>query len=477
MLEHLELQHADHADDDLLKADARALEGLDGALLGELHHALDELLALEAVHAGDAREELRRKDRDARVAQLSAGGQRVAQREDARVEQADDVAGVGVFHGLALVGHELLRLLELDRLVGAAVPDGHALGEHARADAHERQPVAVGGVHVRLNLEDEAGEVRVGRLHGAHIALVRGGRGGVFEEAGEERLHAEVGDGRAEEHRRERARAHLLEVEGVARHIQQLDFVHQAGIQALAEHLRERGIVNRQIRLLHAGLAVVAALVELDHPRVAVVHALEVAVRADGPVDRAGADAQHLLKLLHQGERVLRGAVHLVDEGEDRDIAQAADLEELDGLRLHALGRVDEHHGAVRRDEHAVGVLREVLVAGGIQNVDVEAVELKLHRRGGDGDAALLLDLHPVAGGVLIALAGLDGARRADGTRVEQQLLRQRRLARVGVGDDGERAAAGGLALELSGHKHFRHEEILLGSGRWPRESHFLTSI
>ena len=43
-------------------------------------------------------------------------------------------------------------------------------------------------------------------------------------------------------------------------------------------------------------------------------------------------------------------AVHLVDEGEDRDAAQAADLEELARLRLDALGGVDQHHGAVGGD-------------------------------------------------------------------------------------------------------------------------------
>ena len=315
----------------------------------------------------------------------------------------------------------------------------------------------MGGVHVGLNLEDEAGEVRVGRLHDALIALVRGGRGGVVKEAGEERLDAEVGDGGAEEHGRQRTRAHLLEVERVAGHVQQLDLVEQPLIQAIAQQAGQLRVIDRQVLLLHARLAVVAALVELDHFRVAVVDALEIAVRADGPVDRAGADAQHLLELLHQGERVLRRAVHLVDEREDGDVAQAADLEQLDRLRLDALGGVDEHHGAVRCDEHAVGVLGEVLVAGGIQNVDVVSVKLELHGRGGDGDAALLLDVHPVAGGVLVALAGLDGARGADRARVEQQLFGQRRLAGVRVGDDGEGPAPGGFAFELARDKGFRH--------------------
>ena len=457
MFQHFKLKHADHTDDDLLKADARPLEGLDRAFLAQLQNALDELLALETVDAAHASEELRREHRNARIAALFARAERIAQRENAGVEQADDVARIGVFNGFALIRHELLRLLELNHLVRAAVPDGHALGEHARTDAHEGQSVAVRRVHVGLNLEDETGEIRIVGLHQPHVALMRGGRGGVLKEAGQERLDAEVGDGRTEEHRRQLALAHKIQIERIARDIQQLDFVHQALVQPVAEQLRQLRVVKRHILLFHARFAVVAGFIQLHHLCVAVVNALEVAVRADGPVDRAGANAEHLLHFLHQGERVFARAVHLVDKGENWDVAQAADLEQLDGLRLDALGRVDEHHGAVRRDEHAIGVLREVLVAGGVENVDVIAVKFKLHGRGGHGNAALFLDIHPVAGGMFVALAGFDGTGGANRARIQQQLFGQRRFAGVRVGDNGKRPAAGGFSRERTGHRRIRH--------------------
>src|SRR5690606_40115835 len=53
------------------------------------------------------------------------------------------------------------------------------------------------------------------------------------------------------------------------------------------------------------------------------------------------------LDLVQQAERVAAGPVPLVDERDDRDAAVAADLVHLHGLRLHALGRVDEHDGGV----------------------------------------------------------------------------------------------------------------------------------
>ena len=179
-----------------------------------------------------------------------------------------------------------------------------------------------------------------------------------------------------------------------------------------------------------------------DAAALPVVHALERLAAADGPVDGVGVDAQLVLQLLAQLEGVPGLPVHFVDEGEDGDIPQAAHLEELARLGLHALGGVDDHNGAVCRHQGAVGVLREVLVAGGVQDVDAEALVLELHHGGGDGDAPLLLDLHPVGGGGSGVLFALHHPGLGDGPAVEQEFFRQGGLARVGVGDDGEGAAA-----------------------------------
>ena len=154
----------------------------------------------------------------------------------------------------------------------------------------------------------------------------------------------------------------------------------------------------------------------------------------------AGTDAQHVFQFFHQGEGILRGPVHLVDKGEDGNIPHPADLEQLDGLFLHALGRVDQHDRRVGGDQHAVGVLTEILVAGGVQNVDAEAVVFELHGAGGHADAALLFDVHPVAGGVALGLARLHAAGLTDRPAVEQQLFGQGGFTCVRVADNGEGA-------------------------------------
>ena len=193
------------------------------------------------------------------------------------------------------------------------------------------------------------------------------------------------------------------------------------------------------------------------------IHALEIAVRADGPVDGAGMDAQHVFQFVHQLEGILGRAVHLVYKGEDGNAAHPANLEQLDRLLLHALGGVDEHHSAVGRHQHAVGILAEILMAGGIQNVDVKAIEGELHGAAGNRNAALLFNLHPVAGCMALSLARLDRPRLTDCAAVQQQLFSQRGFTGVRVADNGERSSAGDFVLKhnLSPSCGLCHDRIL----------------
>ena len=71
-------------------------------------------------------------------------------------------------------------------------------------------------------------------------------------------------------------------------------------------------------------------------------------------------------------------------------------LEQLPRLRLHTFGRVDHHHGRIRRHQRTVRILREILMARCIQNIDAEAAVIKLQHRGSNGNTSLLFNLHPV---------------------------------------------------------------------------------
>ncbi len=182
-----------------------------------------------------------------------------------------------------------------------------------------------------------------------------------------------------------------------------------------------------------------------------VIDAPQLAAHADGPGDGRPADAQHPLDLVEELQRLAPVPVQLVHEGHDRSVPQPADLHQLDGTLLDALGRVDDHQRGVDGGQRAVGVLREVRVTRGVQEVHHPPPVRELHHGGGDGDPPLLLHLHPVRGGVTRSLARLDRPGHLDRAPEQQELLGQGRLAGVGVRDDGEGAAAGGF-VDVGGH-------------------------
>ena len=98
--------------------------------------------------------------------------------------------------------------------------------------------------------------------------------------------------------------------------------------------------------LLHDFFELAAVLVELA--KIDIGRQLDVA--------RIGCLAR-LTDLVQQLIGISGLAVKLVDKGKNGNVAHDADLEQLDGLGLHALGAVDHHNRGVRGHQGAVGVL------------------------------------------------------------------------------------------------------------------------
>ena len=410
---------------------------------------------------------------------LFAGAQGVADGEDARVEQADDITGICLVHDGAVLRHQLGAGGQLDVLALLHMEGFHAALELARADAHEGNAVAVGLVHVGLNFEDEGRELVPAGVHGFAGQAVHAGQrgGGQPQEVLEEGFHAEVGQGRTEEHRAQLTLQHLVEVKFLGSSVQQLDLIHQLLVQIRGEQLVQCGIAQLGLGLIHLFHAVGAAVAgKSQHlAGVAVKHALELLAAADGPVHGVGLDAQNFLNVLHQLKGVAGFAVHLVDEGKDGDVAQGAHLEQLDGLGLDALCGVDDHDGRVCRHQGAVGILREVLMARGVQNVHALAGVVELQHRGSDGNTALLFDVHPVGHSVLGALLALDGTGLVDGSAVQQQLFGQRGLAGVGMADDRKRPAALDFFTICHRNKILLKGEVICVPAAQERRSHIFT--
>ncbi len=314
-----------------------------------------------------------------------------------------------------------------------------ALQEAARTDSDEGDAVPVIRIHVRLDLEDEARERAIDGIDALPLALARNGPRRHVEETLEEGVDTEVGQRRAEEHRRLRALRDGLGIEFRARAFQEfepLDDLIGEDPHRLAHGVVARFALDHVFR--DAMCAVVAAGEGHEASLEEVVDAPEVAAIADGPIRRHDVHAEHFFDLGHDLERVPTVPIHLVHEGEDRDAAELADFAELSGLRLHAARCVDQHHGAVRRHQRPVGVLAEVTMARRVEDVDAVALELEVENGARHRDAALLLELEPIARGVSRSLLRAHGARFPHGAAVEQQLLRQRRLAGVRMRDDRE---------------------------------------
>ncbi len=194
-----------------------------------------------------------------------------------------------------------------------------------------------------------------------------------------------------------------------------------------------------------------------------VVHAAEGLAHADRPGHRRALHLQHVLDFIEQLDGRAAFAVELVDEGDDGRVAQAADVEQLDGLRFHPVDGVDHHHRGVHRGQRAVGVFGEVLVAGGVEQVDDVLTVRELHHRRGHRDAALLFQLHPVGGGVAVGLARAHFARDLDGATEPQQFFGQGRLTRVRVRNDGKGATTRNFGYERAHGSGFGKQRMKKG--------------
>ena len=388
---------------------------------------------------------------------LRGGGQGVSDGEDARVKDADDVPRIGVLDNFPLAGHHLLGLGEAHLPPALDMMDLHARVKFAGADAHEGDPVPVGLVHIGLYLEHKGREIRL--LHGVNIPPVGfpWKRGGCHvKEVLQECLHAEVGQGGAEEYRRQLAPADQLLVELGARSVLELDLLLQLQSLVVVDEPGDLRVIDLHLLNLPLCRSLLCVGKELHLSLPPVVHAFEALARADRPVDGAGGDAQLALNVVQELKGVHGLPVHLVDKGKNGDVAHGADLEQLSRLGLHSLGGVDHHHSGVRRHQGPVGVLREVLMPRRVQDVDAIPVILKLQDRGGDRDTSLLLDLHPVRHGVLCSGLPLYASRLVDGSSVQQELLCQGGLSRIRVGNDGKSAAPPYLIFHL--FCQFRHD-------------------
>ena len=242
--------------------------------------------------------------------------------------------------------------------------------------------------------------------------------------------------------------------------VEQVDIGHQAIERTLAHGLDQCVVVDAHDRVVGPGRATVtAALEEVHFALEAVVHADEDVVVEHRPRSGKAVDAEIGFDILNELERIFAVSVALVHKREDGRTTPLADVEQLPGALFHAATIIEEHDGAIGRDQGAVRVFREIFVTRRVQQVELVAQILELQYRARYRDAALLLQLHPVGRGMPRGTPGLDRAGQVDRPTVQEQLLGERGLTGVRVRDDRKSPATGNLVREaLRGN--FRRDSV-----------------
>ena len=428
----------------LRQSDAHLLlVGLGLRLHGHLDHRIREGHGFEG-------------DRGLLVAQGITGG------DVLQTHEGVDVAGFGGIHRVLLVGVHLEDLADAFLLLLGGVEDGVARldGTGVHAHEHELAVERVGG-----DLEDQCGEriiggrlavdldglvLRVEADDGRNVLRARQ----VVDDGVQHRLHTLVLEGGAAEHRvgltvdgeLADAGADLVlgQFAGLEVLLEQLlvglgDLVEQLGTILLSLVLQ----VGRDVDGVVVGTQIAGNVVpDVGLHADQVDDAGEVVLSADRQLDDQRGRAQLGLDGVDGVVEVSAELIHLVDEADTRNAVLVSLTPHGLGLRLHAFLAIEHGDSTIEHTQGALHLGREVHVARGIDDVDLEllllVMGLTVPEAGGssglNGDAALLLLSHEVhRRGAIVGLADLVVL-----TGVEQNTLGGSGLTGIDVSHDAD---------------------------------------
>ncbi len=116
----------------------------------------------------------------------------------------------------------------------------------------------------------------------------------------------------------------------------------------------------------------------------------------DGPTRRCHVDRQIFLNFVNNIENVTAFTVHFVTKCQNRKIAQPADFEKLLRLAFYTFGAVYHHDGRIDCRKGSVGVFGKIAMSGCINQIEAKLFKIKRHRRGRNGNTAILFHLHKI---------------------------------------------------------------------------------
>ena len=427
----------------LRQSDAHLLlVGLGLRLHGHLDHRIREGHGFEG-------------DRGLLVAQGITGG------DVLQTHEGVDVAGFGGIHRVLLVGVHLEDLADAFLLLLGGVEDGVARldGTGVHAHEHELAVERVGG-----DLEDQSRErigldrvtvdldgliARLVALDGRHVFRRRQ----VIDNAVQHRLNALVLEGGTAEDREgflgdgelthASADVFLGQVAVLEELVHEVVVGFGSGFHELLVVLLSLVLeVVRDLSGVVLGAELLGAVPHVSLHLNQVDNASEVVLGTDRQLHHDRSSAQLLLDGVDGVVEVRAQLVHLVDEADTRNAVLVSLTPHGLGLRLHAFLAIEHGDSTIEHTQGALHLGREVHVARGIDDVDLEllllVMGLTVPEAGGssglNGDAALLLLSHEVhRRGAIVGLADLVVL-----TGVEQNTLGSGGLAGINVGHDAD---------------------------------------
>ena len=109
---------------------------------------------------------LRRKGRDTFIDKFLSGElQCISDRENARIEDPDNVSRISLFHNFSFIRHHLRGLRKLHLSATLDMIDFHSGIKFTGADPHESHPVSVLRIHIGLNLKNKGRKCFLHRIN------------------------------------------------------------------------------------------------------------------------------------------------------------------------------------------------------------------------------------------------------------------------------------------------------------------------
>ncbi len=363
----------------------------------------------------------------------------------------DDVSGPRLVKALAAMGVHAKEPGDLLMAALAAVPDRVSSLDPPGIDAQIGQLAPFVGQHLEGQGAERAGgatgqeflPVGVARMAGRNRRQIERRRQ-VGADGVKQRLNPLVTQGRAEQHgvdpalqgtppqsRTQPGRVDLSPFEKVVENpvIEvggRLDQGLPGCPRFFAQFVGDRFDANRTPLIVFVETQ--QLLVEqVDHPG-------ESPFATQGDLQQNGTGAEPFLQLFADGPIVGADAVKLVDQTDARHPVAVGLTPDRFALRLHPLDGAEDGHRAVEHPQGALHFDGEIDMPGGVDEVDPQLPPVTAGAGGGDGDAALLLLIHPVHG----RRAVMDLAHAVDLAAVEENPLGNRGLAGVDMGDDAD---------------------------------------